>query len=217
MQKMPKNITKELMEKLYVKEEKSLREIGNLVKKSPVQVSRYLKRFSIQTRPFSTKGLKAWNKGVPMKEESKIKLSESHKGKKPSPEHRAKVIKNLCYGLKGEDNPNWKGGKVMVFSDSKKKKDRVKGTKGYVWLRLPNHPKAYKQGYYPEHRYVMEQKIGRILDKYEHIHHKNGIKDDNRIENLELVNGSTHCLITQMEKRIKELEKENKELREKIN
>ena len=43
-----------------------------------------------------------------------------------------------------------------------------------------------------EHRYIMEQHLGRKLGRYEYVHHKNRNKHDNRIENLELMTPTTH-------------------------
>jgi hypothetical protein len=58
---------------------------------------------------------------------------------------------------------------------------------GYVRMRIgKQYPTAKKSGEILEHRYVMEQKLGRFLKPGEYIHHKNSIRTDNRPENLEL-------------------------------
>lgn len=57
---------------------------------------------------------------------------------------------------------------------------------GYKFIHKKGHPNANKQGSLAEHVYVMSENIGRPIKKQESVHHKNGIRDDNRIENLEL-------------------------------
>jgi HNH endonuclease len=59
--------------------------------------------------------------------------------------------------------------------------------KGYVHIKAPaGHPNARKDGYMFEHVLVMSQMLGRPLLPGEHVHHRNGVKNDNRPENLEL-------------------------------
>lgn len=74
--------------------------------------------------------------------------------------------------ISGKNSPNWKGGRIA--------------TRGYVRISTKGHPRATKQGYVYEHIIVMEKILGRLLKKHENVHHINGVKDDNRPENLEL-------------------------------
>ncbi len=79
-----------------------------------------------------------------------------------------------CRRHGGPNNAAWKGGRTFHRA-------------GYVLIRVPDHPRAKpNRPYVFEHILVMEEQLGRPLDPNETVHHLNGVKDDNRIENLEL-------------------------------
>jgi hypothetical protein len=78
----------------------------------------------------------------------------------------------------GPKHPRWKGGRAAHV--------------GYIRLLAKNHP-CNVHGYVFEHRLVMEKSLGRLLTSRETVHHKNGIRDDNRLENLELWTGHHGC------------------------
>lgn len=71
----------------------------------------------------------------------------------------------------------------------------IKGTASigpYNFAIVKNHPKATKHGYVLEHRVVMENHLGRMLDDNEIVHHINENGKDNRIENLEIMSREEH-------------------------
>ena len=83
----------------------------------------------------------------------------------------------------GEKSKNWKGGKFKF--------------NGYWFIYSPNHPNANAQGrgYVKQSRLVMEKHLGRYLSRDEVVHHKNEIRDDDEIENLEVLDNSAHLSI----------------------
>lgn len=94
---------------------------------------------------------------------------------------RSSLCTSCC--RKGNRNWLWKGGRCAVGN-------------GYIEIRLyPKdffYPMTRTHGYVKEHRLVMAKHLGRCLQTWEHVHHKNGIKDDNHIENLELTTLGSH-------------------------
>jgi len=131
---------------------------------------------------------KHWWLGKKHTKESKKKMSIAQKKRweriKANPEKFEQVRRNIGRASKGrikgmEKHPAWKGGRYI---------DRA----GYVLVRKKDALSRRSDGYTLEHRYVMEKFLGRPLSSNEEVHHKNGIKTDNRLENLELVVKKLH-------------------------
>ena len=68
---------------------------------------------------------------------------------------------------------------------------------GYIVIHAPEHPFSQKNKTVKEHRLIMEKHLGRYLTKTEVVHHINGIKDDNRIDNLQLLSHQAEHLLLQ--------------------
>ncbi len=137
-------------------------------------------------------------------EEHRQKLRVASLGHRPSPEAREK----MSISKRGEKGHNWKGG-------------RIGDGHGYIYIWVTPESPFFSMGamtskkrrhwgaYIREHRLVIAQHLGRCLRKGEIVHHLNGIRDDNRRENLALVSMNSHpkkTLIKQLQIRIRELE-----------
>lgn len=80
----------------------------------------------------------------------------------------------------GEKNGFWRGGQYIDDS-------------GYVRIKMDGHPRAKKcGGYVMEHILVAERILGRPIDRIEAVHHINGVKNDNRPDNLAVMSEADH-------------------------
>ena len=114
--------------------------------------------------------------------------------------------------LSGADHPNWKGGRWMqggcYFVKISKNDPYASMAKSYGSSKKNRECREHL--YIPEHRLIIAKHLNRALSKDEIVHHLNGCKHDNRIENLALVSPKIHDTrshIKQLRERIVELER----------
>ena len=144
-------------------------------------------------------------KGKHFSFESRQKMSIAHKGKPRilTEEQRQQYHERML----GANNLNWKGGRFLV--------------NGYVYILLrPDdffYPMHVHGDYVMEHRLVIAKHLERCLFQWEVVHHVNGIKDDNRLENLRLLKCSTEHLPSQsIQNQLKRQTKEIGNLKKKL-
>lgn len=86
-------------------------------------------------------------------------------------------------GHSGKNSPSWQGGRKL-----KRKND----PKSSVLIYNPSHPNCNRDGYICEHRLIVEESIGRYLEKTELIHHIDCDHSNNDIINLDIVSQEEH-------------------------
>jgi len=129
---------------------------------------------------------------------SHSKIYWAKRNNRPTSEYQYCCIK--CHSI-GNRNSQWAGGRKKV--------------QGYMFIHKslvePEFHYLSKNNYVSEHRYVAAKfllKKGKKLDGYLHVHHLNGIKDDNHVSNLKIETPSHHCAETHFISYVKDLEKE---------
>lgn len=156
---------KQSLHRLYVTEGKSTRECAEHFGMGQGGIRYWMQKYGIKGRPY-TENKMPTPKGGKLKKKHRKGISSSMRG------NRNTLGKNL-----EEQHHNWKGGEY-------KDKD------GRIWIRVTD--KDGNRRYKKRSRLVMEEYLGRSLTSKEIVHHRNEKKDDDRVENLELMSVSEH-------------------------
>lgn len=164
---------KEILVKLYSKG-LSMKDIGDILGCSAGKIYKYMHIYKIEVREWGSKS-----------EFAKKKISIANKGNKTT---------------LGRKMPKAQKKKLSESHLKKGVGHKKKRSDGYISIYFPDHPKSCKDGYIMEHDLVMECFIGRWLKEDEIVHHKNKKRDDNRIENLQLMTFKEHASLHMKER-----------------
>lgn len=188
------NLTKEELEQLYLEENRTLVDMCEIIGvKSPITMSKILREKGVTTNKNAIRS-NATKKGMTDEEFKDYLIFEYKDNSIRQIAHKLNVTQgairkyfkkyNIPFKekkdtyLRGAKAPNWNGGKHMH--------------NGYIEIYAPKHPHKNKRNCIYEHQKVMEDYLGRYLEKGEVVHHKDLCKTNNNIENLQLLTMSEH-------------------------
>lgn len=196
------NFSKTRLERLYQKENKTIRQIAKELGCHPATVSFHMERLGVRQR--DKRGKKA-----NLKKDELVELYVERRLFQTQIARRLAVhvstVKRYMkkYGIStrkeiGENHPSWKGG-------------RIKNADGYILVKARWHPRANANGYVREHLLVWEKTHKCSLSEGYVIHHLNGIKEDNRPKNLVAIprrKHKTETVVKLLQQRILDLEQQ---------
>ena len=165
----------ELLKQMYVDKELTVKEISESLGVSVGTVFNRLKKYGISRQKYTSR---FHSKMSAIKKEWFIYNTSPTLGLKQSDEVKARLSRAKTGRY---FRPSKYGGHTKLRKD------------GYVAIYIPKHPHSTNDGYVMEHILVMEESIGRYLNPDEVVHHKNHIRTDNRIENLQLMTFKEHA------------------------
>lgn len=113
-------------------------------------------------------------------------------------DHSKRYIKAYCLFCDKEFETQESRPKIFCslkcrYDHNKRDGSTYVGVNGYRYVKVHGHPNGAQSNYWMlEHRHVMEQHLGRYLTFEETVHHKDGNKLNNALENLEVLSNSAH-------------------------